>query len=94
VGSSDLVSRFGEPEGVHRPSLGQTFAGTLVCLAGATFLPAVAVYGFGLDATNRICAVLLGFAAIGLAYWLYRQRKWRFVTFLERHCPSPIRRRR
>ena len=31
--------------------------------------------------TNRVCSALLGVGALGLAAWVYRQRKWRFVIF-------------
>lgn len=80
MGSDGLLSRFGEPEGVYRPSRGQTFAGVLVCLGGAAGF-ALAAAGGGLDATNRVCAALLGAAALGLGGWLYRQRRWRLVLF-------------
>ncbi len=81
MGASELVSRFGEVEGVYRPSPGQTIAGTLVSVGGAAVCFAAAAFGCGLDATIRVCGALLGLGCLGLAYWLFRQRRWRLVMF-------------
>jgi hypothetical protein len=79
--ADDLVSRYGEPEAVYRPSRGQTFAGVLVCSGAAVVCFAAAAFGCGFDVTNRVCGALLGAGCAGLGYWLHRQRKWRLVIF-------------
>ena len=79
--SENLVSRLGESDAVYGPSSGQTFAGTLVGGGTAAVCFAIAIFGGTLDVTNRVCSALLGVGALGLAAWVYRQRKWRFVIF-------------
>jgi hypothetical protein len=81
VGRDGFFAHLGEPEAVYRPSPGQTTAGLIVAGGAAVACLAVVAFGFGLDATNRACAVLVAAGAVGLAVWLYRQRRWRLVIF-------------
>ena len=81
MGADELTSRFGEPEAVYRPSPGQTAAGVIVGAGATAALFVAGGFGSGLNATNRVGAVLLGLATAGLTFWLYRQRQWRLVIF-------------
>ena len=78
----DLLTRFGELERVYRPSPGQTFAGVFVCLIASAVCILIALLS-DLDTTNRVCAAILSLGALGGAYWLFRQRRWRIAIFSE-----------
>jgi hypothetical protein len=81
MSASEPLSKFGELEEVFQPSPGQTFAGVFVSVGLSAAGFAAAAFGCGLNATNRVGGAVLGVALLGLAYWLYRQRRWRVTLF-------------
>ena len=81
-GDSDLVSRFGEPEAVFRPSRGQTVVGVVICAGGAALCFSAAIFGGeAFDLVNRICWGIFGVMCVAAMYWLFRLRCWRLVLF-------------
>ncbi len=75
-----LLAQVGEPEEVFQPSRGQTVAGIV-----AGFLIAVTGLGFAVFTEDESLRARILFPSVlvvvglALAYWIYRQRKWRVV---------------